>query len=75
VSALREHADSVEREQDAVRGQAALEERLRIGRNLHDLVGHGLSAPSMPYCASPLLLLRSPAVALTCQTSRPAAAG
>jgi len=28
----------------ALRGQAALEERLRIARDLHDLVGHGLSA-------------------------------
>jgi signal transduction histidine kinase len=44
VSALRERATSLEREQDAVRGQAALEERLRIARELHDLVGHGLSA-------------------------------
>ncbi len=44
VSALRERAASLEREQDAARGQAALEERLRIARDLHDLVGHGLSA-------------------------------
>jgi len=44
VSALRERAASLEREQDAVRGQAALAERLRIARDLHDLVGHGLSA-------------------------------
>jgi signal transduction histidine kinase len=44
VSALRERAGSLEREQDAVRGQAALEERLRIARDLHDMVGHGLSA-------------------------------
>jgi signal transduction histidine kinase len=44
VSALRERAASLEREQDAVRGQAALEERLRIARDLHDVVGHGLSA-------------------------------
>jgi signal transduction histidine kinase len=44
VSALRERATSLERERDAVRGQAALEERLRIARELHDLVGHGLTA-------------------------------
>jgi signal transduction histidine kinase len=44
VSALRERAASLEREQDAVRGQAALEERLRIARDLHDVLGHGLGA-------------------------------
>jgi signal transduction histidine kinase len=44
VSALRERAASLERERAAVRGQAALEERLRIARDLHDVVGHGLSA-------------------------------
>ena len=44
VSALQERAASLEREQDAARGQAALEERLRIARDRHDLVGHGLSA-------------------------------
>jgi signal transduction histidine kinase len=44
LSALRERAASLEREQAAARGQAALEERLRIARDLHDLVGHGLSA-------------------------------
>jgi len=44
LSALRERAASLEREQHAVRGEAALEERLRIARDLHDLVGHGLSA-------------------------------
>jgi signal transduction histidine kinase len=44
VSALRERAASLVREQAAARGQAALEERLRIARDLHDVVGHGLSA-------------------------------
>jgi signal transduction histidine kinase len=44
LAALRERATSLERERDAVRGQAALEERLRIARDLHDVVGHGLSA-------------------------------
>lgn len=44
LTALRERALSLERERDAVRGQAALEERLRIARDLHDVVGHGLSA-------------------------------
>jgi len=44
VSALRERAASLGREQVAARGQAALAERLRIARDLHDSVGHGLSA-------------------------------
>ena len=47
VAALRERAASLERERDAVRGQAALEERLRVARDLHDVVGHGLSAISV----------------------------
>jgi signal transduction histidine kinase len=47
IAALRERADSLEREQDAVRAQAALEERLRVARDLHDVVGHGLSAISV----------------------------
>jgi signal transduction histidine kinase len=47
VAALRERAASLEREQDAVREQAALRERLRVARDLHDVVGHGLSAISV----------------------------
>jgi signal transduction histidine kinase len=47
VAALRERAASLERERDAVRAQAALEERLRVARELHDVVGHGLSAISV----------------------------
>ena len=47
VAALRERAASLEREQDAVRAQAALRERLRVARDLHDVVGHGLSAISV----------------------------
>lgn len=47
VTALRDRAASLEREQDAVRAQAALQERLRVARDLHDVVGHGLSAISV----------------------------
>jgi signal transduction histidine kinase len=47
VAALRERAASLEREQDEVRAQAALRERLRVARDLHDVVGHGLSAISV----------------------------
>jgi signal transduction histidine kinase len=44
ISALRDRAASLEREQASARGRAAVEERLRIARELHDVVGHGLSA-------------------------------
>jgi len=41
--ALRERAAALEREAAAVASRAAVEERLRIAREVHDLVGHGLS--------------------------------
>jgi signal transduction histidine kinase len=44
VEALRERADALERERDAAAARAVAEERLRVARDLHDLVGHGLSA-------------------------------
>jgi signal transduction histidine kinase len=44
LAALRDRAALLEREQEAVRGEAALAERLRVARELHDVVGHGLSA-------------------------------
>jgi signal transduction histidine kinase len=44
VEALRDRADALERERDAATARAVAEERLRVARDLHDLVGHGLSA-------------------------------
>ena len=44
LEALRDRADALERERDAAAARAVAEERLRVARELHDLVGHGLSA-------------------------------
>ena len=44
LEALRGRAAALERERDAAAAQAVAEERLRVARDLHDLVGHGLSA-------------------------------
>ena len=43
LDALRDRASALEREAAAVASRAAVEERLRIAREVHDLVGHGLS--------------------------------
>ena len=43
LDALRDRASALEREAAAVATRAAVEERLRIAREVHDLVGHGLS--------------------------------
>jgi signal transduction histidine kinase len=44
LAALRDRAAALEREQASAAGRAAAEERLRIARDVHDLVGHGLSS-------------------------------
>ncbi len=44
LTALRDRAGALEREQVSAGARAAAEERLRIARDVHDLVGHGLSA-------------------------------
>jgi signal transduction histidine kinase len=44
LTALRDRAEALERERVSAEAQAAAEERLRIARDVHDLVGHGLSA-------------------------------
>jgi signal transduction histidine kinase len=43
LAALRDRAAALERERAAAAARAAAEERLRIARDVHDLVGHGLS--------------------------------
>jgi signal transduction histidine kinase len=44
LTALRDRAAALERERVSAEARAAAEERLRIARDVHDLVGHGLSA-------------------------------
>jgi signal transduction histidine kinase len=44
LAALRDRAAALERERASAKAQAAAEERLRIARDVHDLVGHGLSS-------------------------------
>ena len=44
LTALRDRAGALERERVSAGARAAAEERLRIARDVHDLVGHGLSA-------------------------------
>jgi signal transduction histidine kinase len=43
LAALRDRAEALERERASAEARAAAEERLRIARDVHDLVGHGLS--------------------------------
>lgn len=49
-------ADAQRRERDAARQQAVAAERLRIARDLHDLVGHGLSTVAIQSSAARLAL-------------------
>ena len=44
LAALRDRAAALERERASAAARAAAEERLRIARDVHDLVGHGLSS-------------------------------
>jgi signal transduction histidine kinase len=43
LGALRDRAAALEREQESAAARGAAEERLRIARDVHDLVGHALS--------------------------------
>src|SRR5439155_9328611 len=44
LAALRDRAEALERERVSAEARAAAEERLRIARDVHDLVGHELSS-------------------------------
>lgn len=43
IAGLRERAEQLERERDALARVAVVEERARIAREIHDIVSHGLS--------------------------------
>jgi signal transduction histidine kinase len=65
LDALRQRAASLERERDAAAREAAVEERLRIARDLHDLVGHGLSSLAVQSSTARLLLQKGDPTAAT----------
>lgn len=56
LDALRQRAASLERERDAASREATARERLRIARDLHDLVGHGLSTIAVQSSTARVLL-------------------
>jgi signal transduction histidine kinase len=56
LEALRQRARSLERERDAASREASVQERLRIARDLHDLVGHGLSSIAVQSSSARVLL-------------------
>jgi signal transduction histidine kinase len=62
--ALRERAAFLEREREALSRQAVAEERLRIARELHDLVAHSLSTIAIQSSTGRLALPEHPEVAL-----------
>jgi signal transduction histidine kinase len=64
TASLRERAAFLERERDALSRQAVAEERLRIARELHDLVAHSLSTIAIQSSTGRLALPDHPDVAL-----------
>jgi signal transduction histidine kinase len=63
-AALRDRAEFLEREREALSRQAAAEERLRIARELHDLVAHSLTSIAIQSSTGRLALPQHPDVAL-----------
>src|SRR6266545_4076484 len=63
-AALRDRAEFLEREREALSRQAAAEERLRIARELHDLVAHSLTTIAIQSSTGRLALPQHPDVAL-----------
>jgi signal transduction histidine kinase len=60
---LRELTTAEERRQERAIARAVDAERLRVARELHDLVGHGLTAITLQCAAAERLLEREPAAA------------
>jgi signal transduction histidine kinase len=60
---LRDRAEFLEREREALSRQAAAEERLRIARELHDLVAHSLTTIAIQSSTGRLALPQHPDVA------------
>jgi signal transduction histidine kinase len=63
-AALRDRAEFLEREREALSRQAAAEERLRIARELHDLVAHSLTTIAIQSSTGRLALPQNPDVAM-----------
>jgi signal transduction histidine kinase len=63
-AALRDRAEFLEREREALSRQAVAEERLRIARELHDLVAHSLTTIAIQSSTGRLALPYHPDVAL-----------
>jgi signal transduction histidine kinase len=55
IDSLRTRAEQAEREQDLLADQAVAEERVRIARELHDVVAHGVSLMVVQAQALPAL--------------------
>src|SRR6266511_514455 len=68
-AALRDRAEFLEREREALSRQAAAEERLRIARELHDLVAHSLTTIAIQSSTGRLALPQHPDVALRALTT------
>jgi signal transduction histidine kinase len=68
-AALRERAEFLEREREALSGQVVAEERLRIARELHDLVAHSLTTIAIQSSTGRLALPQHPDVALRALTT------